>query len=214
MDRSGIKNAADELIPTRQSLLSRLKDWQDQESWRLFFDTYWKLIYMAATRAGLSDAEAQDVVQDTILAVSRNIPKFQYDSEKGSFKGWLLNLTRWRIIDHLRKRPKGPKVSTDHTSTSTGTSAMDRIVDPSPQPSEAAWDEEWEMNLIEAAMRRVKRKVDPTHFQVFDLYVLREWPVSRVAKALKVGPARIYMIKHRINNLIKAEVSYLQKKPI
>ena len=65
-------NSFGEFIPTRHSLLSRLKDWNDQESWRVFFDTYWKLIYHAAVKAGLSDAEAQDVVQDTVISVMKS----------------------------------------------------------------------------------------------------------------------------------------------
>jgi len=28
---------------TRWSLLARLKNWEDQQSWRKFFDTYWRL---------------------------------------------------------------------------------------------------------------------------------------------------------------------------
>ena len=63
--------APDELIPTRRSLLIRLKDWNDQESWKEFFDTYWKLLHGVATNAGLNDAEAQDVVQDTVLSVAK-----------------------------------------------------------------------------------------------------------------------------------------------
>src|SRR6266404_6988744 len=81
---------AKEFIPTRQSLLSRLRDWNDQESWKVFFDTYWKLIYNAARRAGLSEAEAQDVVQDTVISVSKSMPNFKYHEDQGSFKSWLL----------------------------------------------------------------------------------------------------------------------------
>ena len=73
----------DELIPTRRSLLSRLEDWDDQESWREFFNTYWKLIYGVALKAGLSDAEAQDVVQDTVVAVARKMQDFRYDPGRG-----------------------------------------------------------------------------------------------------------------------------------
>src|SRR5436305_8026562 len=103
-------NATDELIPTRQSLLSRLKDWQDHESWKVFFDTYWRLIYKAAIKAGLNDAEAQDVVQDTIISVSKSMPRFKYKTEQGSFKSWLLNVTGWRIINQFKKRrPQMPR---------------------------------------------------------------------------------------------------------
>src|SRR5882672_4347896 len=94
----------DELIPTRATLLQRLKNWQDESSWQDFFDTYWKLIYHIALQAGLNEAEAQDVVQETMISVAKHMPTFKYDPALGSFKGWLLNMTRWRIIDQARKR--------------------------------------------------------------------------------------------------------------
>jgi RNA polymerase sigma factor (sigma-70 family) len=104
VNAKGPSSKAEDLLPTRQSLLSRLKSWEDQASWQEFFATYWKLIYTAARQAGLSDAEAQDVVQETILGVCTHMPEFRYDPQKGSFKGWLLQLTYWRIKDQFRKR--------------------------------------------------------------------------------------------------------------
>ncbi len=62
-----------ESLSTRWSLLTRLKNWDDQESWKEFFDTYWRLIYNVAIKAGLSDAEAQDVVQETVLTVAEKL---------------------------------------------------------------------------------------------------------------------------------------------
>src|SRR5437762_12030635 len=95
---------ANELIPTRATLLQRLKNWQDQSSWQDFFDTYWKLIYGIARKAGLTEAEAQDVVQETMASVAKHMPTFNYNLAIGSFKAWLLNMTHWRIIGQLRKR--------------------------------------------------------------------------------------------------------------
>ena len=74
-----MRDRTHEFIPTRRSLLSRLKDWDDQESWRDFFDTYGKLIYGLARKSGLSDAEAQDAVQETLMAVAKEMPGFKYD---------------------------------------------------------------------------------------------------------------------------------------
>jgi RNA polymerase sigma-70 factor (ECF subfamily) len=206
--------SVNELIPTRQSLLSRLKDWNDQESWKVFFDTYWRLIYKAAVKSGLTDAEAQDVVQETVISVLKSMPSFEYDAEKGSFKTWLLRLTGWRIIDQLRKRQREIDQRKPATRTSTRTATIERIPDPVGPGLEATWNEEWEQNLMAAAVERVKRKVDPKQYQVFDLCVVREWPAARVARALKVNRGRVYLIKHRINNLIKKEISYLRAKPI
>ena len=83
-----------EFLPTRESLLRRLKSWEDQESWAEFFNTYWRLIYSAALKAGRNEAQAQDVVQDTIIVVAKKIKDFTYDRAIDSFKGWLLYLTR------------------------------------------------------------------------------------------------------------------------
>ena len=96
----------DDWLPTRTSLLHRLKQWEDQESWRDFFNTYWKLIYATAIKAGLNDAEAQDMVQDTVIAAAKKIEDFKYDPALDSFKGWLLYLTRKRIALHYRKRER------------------------------------------------------------------------------------------------------------
>src|ERR1700730_5130784 len=92
------------LLATRRSLVDRLANWDDQRRWQDFFDTYWKLIYSAAQKSGLTDAEAQEVVQETVISVAKKIDKLRYDSALGSFKGWLLQITRWRIADQFRKR--------------------------------------------------------------------------------------------------------------
>jgi RNA polymerase sigma-70 factor (ECF subfamily) len=206
-------NSPQELSPTRKSLLSRLRDWNDQESWKVFFDTYWKLIYNAGLKAGLSDAEAQDVVQETVISVSKKIPEFQYDSAKGSFKSWLLRLTSWRIGDQLRKRDAHIGASRAAHSA-TGTATVERVADPVSLHLEVTWDEEWEKNLMEAAIERIKKQVDPTQYQIFDLCVFKDWPVVKIARALKINPGKVYLAKHRIGRLIKKEVAHLQRKPL
>ena len=94
----------DDPIPTRYSLLSRLQNWDDEDSWKDFFDTYWRLIYSVAIKSGLNATEAQDVVQETVISVAKDLHKFKRDRSLGSFKGWLRNITRWRIADQLRKQ--------------------------------------------------------------------------------------------------------------
>src|SRR5436853_7740773 len=117
----------EEVIPTRDSLLSRLKNREDQESWQDFFDTYWKLVYGVALNAGLTDQEAQEAVQETVITVARRIPEFKYDPSVCSFKTWLLNLTRWRINDQLRKRKPEILSPRKRLDQNERTSTVDRI---------------------------------------------------------------------------------------
>jgi RNA polymerase sigma factor (sigma-70 family) len=201
---------AEKWIPTRYSLLSRLQNWTDQESWRQFFDTYARLIYGVALKSGLSDTEAQDVVQETVICVAKDIQKFTRDPKLGSFKGWLRNIARWRIADQLRKRQKArvPVVTDD------GTDLLEQLPDPAGGELDRIWEEEWEQNLWSAATDRAKARVKAEHYQIFDLYVLKKWPVTKVARTLGINVAQVYLAKHRVGNVIKEELRQLEKKPM
>jgi len=207
-----VPRRVDELIPTRATLLERLKDWQDQSSWQEFFDTYWKLIYGVARKAGLTDAEAQDVVQETIFSVARHMPTFKYDPVIGSFKGWLLNMTRWRIIDQFRKRGPPSIHRPADGDAATGTRTMAEVVDPASQNLDELWEAEWQKALFDAAIAKVRRHVDPQKYQLFDFYVNQEWPAEKVAQAFGVPIDHVYMAKHRMTESIKEEVKRLEKE--
>jgi RNA polymerase sigma-70 factor (ECF subfamily) len=207
-------NPIDELIPTRRTLLSRLKDWNDEENWRLFFDTYWRLIYSTAIKGGLTAAEAEDAVQETVVSVMKSLPTFEYDPQKGSFKSWLLQLTRWRMIDQLRKRDPCLVRRKSQTETSTKTSTIERVADPEGPALEAVWDKEWEENLLQVALEKVKQRVDPKQFQIFDLHIMKKWPVSKVARVLSINAGRVYLANHRISKMVKKEIAQLRAKPI
>ena len=223
-----MRDTPDPFLPTRQSLLSRLKDWDDHESWRDFFDTYWRLIYGLGVKSGLTHAEAEDVVQETLLAVAKEMPDFKYDPARGSFKGWLLEITRRRIANQVRRRMKdrhgaaGPLVgeATRQRSAERSepdqrrTATVERVPDPNSDEMERLWDQEWRGNLLEAAIVRVKKRVNAKQYQMFNLYVMMKWPMDQVKKTLGVSAAQVYMAKMRISRLIKREVGALEKTMI
>jgi RNA polymerase sigma factor (sigma-70 family) len=198
------------LIPTRRTLLSRLRQWDDAESWQEFFNTYWKLIYSVALRAGLEEAEAQDVVQETVISVARQMPNFRYDRARGSFKSWLFLITRRRINDHLRREYRRVRIEQPLPGGSSGTSRLERIADPAAVLSGEVWDEEWKRQLFDGAVRRLKARVEPKQFQIFDCYVLKGWTVSEVVKTFGVTANQVYLIKHRFSTLIAKEVAKLE----
>jgi len=204
----------DELIPTRTTLLERLKDWRDDSSWQDFFDTYWKLIYGVAIKAGLTETEAEDVVQETMISVAKHIFAFKYNRNVGSFKGWLLNMTRWRITDQFRKRKP---LSAGHLSfddADADVQSANKMIDPASLNWEAIWEAEWEKNLLDAAIVKVKRRLDPEKFQIFDFYVNKEWPPDKVAKTFGISKDQVYLAKHRVLEMIKEEVERLKKEMV
>jgi RNA polymerase sigma-70 factor (ECF subfamily) len=168
-----------------------------------------------ALKAGLTDAEAQDVVQETIVAATRHLPGFHYDPSVCSFKTWLLRLTRWRIIDQFRKRlPTNRRVEVVAEDDTTATALLDKLTGGVAPDVEAVWNQEWEKAVLATAIERVKQQVRPEQFQMFDLYALKTMPVTQVASLLGVSVARVYLAKHRVSAVLKKELLRLEQEPI
>jgi RNA polymerase sigma factor (sigma-70 family) len=201
-----MKNLPKDLTSTRWTLIRRLKNWADQESWRQFFDNYWKLIYTVAIRSGLSDAEAQDAVQETVISVCKSIKDFQADPAHGSFKSWLLNLTRWRITDQMRKRRHelhhaDLRLRPEGQSPSSGTPPEGRIPDPAANELETLWETEWKAHLVESALAKVRQHAGAQHYQIFYLQAIKQVPPAKIAETLGVSVDQVYLVKHRLSKL-------------
>lgn len=195
---------------TRKSLIERLDNWDDQKTWNEFYQTYWRLIYSVAIKAGLRPEEAFDCVQETILSIAKQSKKKLYDPEQGSFKTWLMNMTRWRINDQFRKRKKDTAMTGGEWDDDRKTAMIDRVEDPNGDVLSRFWDVEWKKNIAEAALTRVKAQVSPKQYQIFDFYVLRQWDAQKVQEKLSVSMAQVYLAKHRVGAVLKKELAKLQ----
>jgi len=202
--------AKDELIATRTTLLARLKDWGDDSSWQEFFDIYSQLIRNVALKSGLTRAEAEDVVQETMVAAAKHIPSFKYDRKLGSFRHWLLNMSRWRISDQFRRRKKLTTQLLDDLADETGQSSA--LVDEKTLDIDEFWESEWQKTLIEAAINKVKTSLDAEKYQIFDFLVNKQWSPEKVSKRFGISVNQVYLAKHRITELVKIEVERLKEK--
>ncbi len=206
-------------IPTRQSLLARLKDWGDERSWREFFDLYWRLIHVTALRAGLTEAEAQDVVQEVMLAAAKKMPDFTYNPAKDSLKGWLLAVTRWKVVDQFRKREQAglpqPSGFRDRLTEDTErTPTVERVPDAGALVLERIWDAEWRENLLRTALDRVKLRANPAQYEMYHLQVVQRLSARETACALGVSTAAVHLAKHRVGKMLKTEVKRLERNAI
>lgn len=196
---------------TRPTLLFRVRDSADAASWAEFHRLYRRLIYGRARRAGLGHEDAEDVAQDVFKRVAETIKDFDLDPGRGSFRGWLMKLTHWRIADQFERRAKLPARSPAaprDSSTAGETATLERV--PAPADDEDEWDREWQRHILAAAVERLARQVKPRHFQVFELYVRQSWPVLKVSAELGINPASVYVIGHRLTKQLKAEVEKLR----
>lgn len=196
---------------TRKSLIARLDNWEDQRTWDEFYQTYWKLIYSVAVKAGLRPDEAFDCVQETILSIAKQSKRKLYDPEQGSFKTWLMNMTRWRINDQFRKRKKDTAMAGGEWDNDRKTAVIDRVEDPNGDLLSRLWDVEWKKNVADAALSRVKAQVSPKQYQIFHYYVLKQWDAKKVQDHLNVSMAQVYLAKHRVGTVLKRELAKLEE---
>jgi RNA polymerase sigma factor (sigma-70 family) len=219
---ANMKPDQDPQLQTRSSLLKRLKAGDDSQGWEDFYRTYGGLIRFFAEKAGLTAGEAEEVVQETAIGLARQLPEFTYDPKVCRFKTWLLNLARWRIQDQLRKRRSNDKLVTRASVSTSGTPAsssddtaqtatVERIPDPSLPEIGAEWDAAWERNLFVQALEIVRGRIEARQFQIFDLYVTKNWPPEDVARTLGISVARVYLTKHRISAAVTREVKRLER---
>ena len=223
-------------LATRPSLLARLKDWSQQTAWREFDHDYAPLLRNVARKAGLTDPEADEVVQETLIAVAKKIGEFKHAGNRGSFRAWLYQQARWRIADQFRARarvrpctegrPLTPPLSPGGGEGARGagegeseaaTAADSLHLEASSAASEVdpgferLWDAEWEEHLRQTALARVKRQVSARQFQLFDLHVLQGLSVRVAATAAGTTIAAVYMAKSRVGRLVRREIARLRE---
>ena len=76
---------------------------------------------------------------------------------------------------------------------------------------EAVWNEEWEKAVLARAIEQLKPRVSPDQFQMFELYVLRQMPVTEVARLLGTNVARVYLAKYRLSKLLRETIGEFEK---
>lgn len=205
-----LQRRAAELAPTSRDLLRSLRDLEDHVAWAGFFEIYWPLIRRAATQAGLSESEAEEVVQETIISVSRRMETFRYEPERCSFKGWLMHLTRGHIRDHLRRRRTRVR-----WLDPLPLEALEEVPDEAAERRlDARITAEWRDHVLKRASARVKPRLGLRHYEIYVLRCVRGRPVREVCQQLDVSAFTVYLVAHRVARRLKREVQRLAKEAL
>lgn len=208
-------NPPTDSLRTSKTLLVGLCDGHNNRSWAKFYELYHHFVFSIVRRSGLPAAEIDGVVQDVFVRVSQTIQTFESDPARGTFRGWLAQLTRWRIKDRARAirqyadRHPDLHVPAGGETTSTDTDPIETIADTSSKEIEDT-EAEWQRLVLDLAMKRLALTVPAKHYQIFDFYAVRDWSVLRVANELGVNPATVYVVSHRLKKKLRAEVEKLK----
>lgn len=177
---------------TSTTLLAGLKDPRNEAAWRRFYDRYTPMLLSYAKRVGLSDADAQDVVAESLVTFVQAYREGRYDRQRARLKSWLGGIVHNKVRKlHARRRP----VSLDAASSvAEGRSPELAASDMHGE----AFEREWRLDMLNTALEAIRHEADPDTYQAFDLYALKNWPVGKVAGLLNMSSNAVYICKTRM----------------
>jgi RNA polymerase sigma factor (sigma-70 family) len=179
---------------TRPSLLVRIRDHLDQESWQAFVDSYAPLVYRYARRKGLQDADAADITQEVMAEVARCIRSFEYQPDRGRFRDWMGTLAHRRLVRHFEKlgRVEGDvPLSVDESSSA---------------PADSEWTDEFNARIFQLASDRARPHFEPETWSAFEKVWIEGRPAGEVAAEMGRPIDWVYVAKSRVLKRLEREV--------
>ncbi|HKQ50369.1 MAG TPA: sigma-70 family RNA polymerase sigma factor [Phycisphaerae bacterium] len=178
------------LTRTSTTLLAGLAETENHDAWRRFYARYTPMLLSYARRVGLSDADAQDAVSDSLTIFVQKYRAGEYDRERARLKSWLGGIMVNRVRKVLAKRREA---SLDASVHGTDSRLEPAAVDPRMQE----FEREWQLECLHEALNLLRQESDPDAYQAFDLYALKGWPAAKVAAFLGVSANVVYISKTR-----------------
>jgi RNA polymerase sigma-70 factor (ECF subfamily) len=185
---------------TRVSLLVRLRDAGDAAAWQEFVRLYAPLVYRYGRRHGLQDADAGDLTQEVLRAVSAAVGRLAYDPARGTFRGWLYTLARHKLCDLRERAGRQPRGS--------GDSGVRAVLEGQPAPEdEDQWDRDYRETVFAWAAERVRPAVSDTTWQAFWRTAVEGRSGKEVAGELGLTVAAVYLARGRVMARLKEQVA-------
>jgi RNA polymerase sigma factor (sigma-70 family) len=193
---------------TRPSLLLRLRDLNDYEAWRQFVALYGELVYRFARSRGLQDADAADVTQIVFHTVSQEIPRLDYDPDRGLFRNWLLVVTRNQVSKYL-SRMQG-------TNRPATYSCSDGLIDDCiAHDGEAErWEHDYRLRAFRLAADRVQEEFEDSSWQAFWRTAVEGQPAKTVGDCLGMSVGAVYTARSRVLSRVKSVIADFDEEDV
>ncbi len=193
------------LTQTHTSLLIGLRDRNNDAVWSEFFARYHPLLVAFARRLGLSEQDAEDAAQETLMAFVSAYREGGYDRDKGRLRTWLFGIASHKARDVQRRRGRALVVGDDSGTTGF----LDRI--PDDEHASRIWDAEWQQAIVRKCLEEVRGQVQAKTFQAFELFALKGWPAERVGEHLGMTENAVWIAKNRVLSRLRELQKYMEE---
>lgn len=177
---------------TTTILLEQLQDAQD-EAWQRFTARFRPPMIRFARRCGLSEEQAEDAAQDTLVQFVERYRDGQYERSRGRLGSWLFTLMYNSIRSQRRDDARSPRQAPRVIDRTTFFSAL-----PDEASAARVWEQDWKHHAISICIDQLRSEVSPSHFQVFELTTFREVPAAEVARQLGLTRDAVYQARYRV----------------
>lgn len=189
---------------TSHSLLERLRACAGDEDWRRLVDLYTPLLHTWLSRSGVQSADADDLVQEALAVVVRELSQFQHNLRTGAFRRWLRTILVHRLRDFWRVRQHRPQATGD----SDVLRQLAELEDPDSGLSRL-WDEEHDRPVVHRLPARIEAEVTSSTWQAFCRVALEGKDEAAVAAELGLSVNAVFIAKSRVLQRLRREAGSL-----
>ncbi len=186
---------------TSASLLEQLRHRPDDaESWRRLTDLYTPLIRGWLTNYTVPHGDRDDLVQEILLRVFRNLPRFEHNGRTGAFRLWLRRLTVNCLREFWRKKRLLPLAQ--------GDADFEAVLDQLATEDSVLgrrWDEEHDRHVLNHLLEVVRPRFTEAVWSVFRRYVLEGTPADEVATEFRTTVNAVTIVKSRVMRELRQE---------
>jgi RNA polymerase sigma-70 factor (ECF subfamily) len=184
-------------------LLRRIRDPNDRLAWGEFVRAYAPLIHAYGRRHGLQDSDAADLTQEVLHRVARASAAFEYDPAKGSFRGWLLAVTRNELRKLAARKAR-------QASGAGDTNVLRLLEQQADAADEDAWQREYQWNLFQWAANKVRGEFREPTWQAFWRTAVLAHDIDQAARELGLSPGAVYVARSRVTARIRQEIEAVE----
>ena len=184
---------------TRQSLLIRAQT-GEEDAWKDLAELYRPLIIGWLNRQGVPARDLDDLSQEVLLSVVRNLPRFQHSGNRGAFRCWLRTIVCSRTTDYWRAADLAAQAS----GGSGAAAALQQIADPDSELNRQ-WDEEHDRYVLQCLLDMVEEEFEPITLQAFRRLAMDGVSGAEAAQELGLSVAAVYVAKSRVLARIRQE---------